>query len=376
MSPGGGALTTRIPLVDLRAQHEEIRDEVQEGFARVMEGTAFILGREVAEFEAAFAAFSGVPHCVGVANGTDALELGLRALGIGRGAEVILPANTFIATALAVERAGATPVLVDVDPRHHLLDPEQVAARLSPRTRAVIAVHLFGQMAPMERLLELCREAKIALVEDAAQAQGARRQGTGAGGFGEIAGTSFYPAKNLGAYGDAGAVLTRSDRLAAAVRALRNYGGETKYHHPVTGFNSRLDTLQAVVLSAKLKRLARWNEARRQAAARYHALLEPLPDVVRPETAPGNEHVFHLYVVRVPRREAVLSVLQEAGIGAAVHYPVPLHLQGAFAHLQHRRGDFPETERAAGEVLSLPLYPEIAPEAQERVVDVLRRALG
>jgi len=364
-----------IPLVDLRAQHAEIADEVREGFERVLAATSFILGREVAEFEAAFAGFCGVRHCIGVANGTDALELGLRALGIGSGHEVIVPANTFIATALAVERAGARPVLVDVDPSCQLMDPDRAASRVGPRTRALMPVHLFGQIAPMEALLELGRTAGLAVVEDAAQAQGARWRGTMAGSFGAISGTSFYPGKNLGAYGDAGAVLTSSDDLAGRVRALRNYGSEVKYHHPETGFNSRLDTLQAVVLSAKLKRLEAWNEARRRAAARYDALLQPLPDVRRPETRAGNEHIFHLYVVRVPRRDAVLAALQAAGVGAGVHYPVPIHLQGAFAHLGHRRGDFPETERAAEEVLSLPLYPQITADDQERVVAALRKAM-
>jgi dTDP-4-amino-4,6-dideoxygalactose transaminase len=364
-----------IPLVDLRAQHAEIADEVREGFERVLAATSFILGREVAEFEAAFAGFSGVRHCIGVANGTDALELGLRALGIGGGHEVIVPANTFIATALAVERAGARPVLVDVDPSYQLMDPDRAAARIGPRTRALMPVHLFGQIAPMEALLEIGRASGLAVVEDAAQAQGARWGGTTAGAFGAIAGTSFYPGKNLGAYGDAGAVLTGSDELAGRVRALRNYGSEVKYHHPETGFNSRLDTLQAVVLTAKLRRLEAWNQDRRRAAARYEALLQPLRDVRRPETRAGNEHIFHLYVVRVPRRDAVLAALQAAGVGAGVHYPVPIHLQGAFAHLGHRRGDFPETERAAEEVLSLPLYPQISAEDQERVVDALRKAM-
>jgi dTDP-4-amino-4,6-dideoxygalactose transaminase len=369
---GGGA---PIPLVDLRAQHRRVAAEVERGFARVLGEAAFVLGRDVAEFEQAYARFSGVAHCIGVANGTEALELALRGAGIGPGDEVILPANSFVATALAVVRAGAAPVLADVDPVHHLIDPASVARRLGPRTRAIVPVHLFGQVAPMEDLIRLAASAGALLVEDSAQAHGACRHGVGAGAFGVAAGTSFYPGKNLGAYGDAGAVLTGDAAVAARVRALRNYGSEVKYQHPEFGFNSRLDTLQAVVLNAKLPHLAGWNAARRAAAGRYDRLLADLPDVGRPATRPGNEHVWHLYVVRVPRRDAVLGALHAAGIGAGVHYPVPIHLQGAFRHLGHRPGDFPVAEAAAAEVLSLPIFPEITAEQQERVVAALRAAL-
>jgi dTDP-4-amino-4,6-dideoxygalactose transaminase len=367
-----------IPLVDLKAAHRKVAKEVAEGMARVLENTSFILGKEVAEFEAAFARFSDVKHCIGVANGTDALELALRALEVGPGDEVIVPANTFIATALAVARAGATPVLVDCDSEYQLIDPAQVERRLSAKTKAVMPVHLFGQVAPMEQLEAVLAKAgrPIAVVEDAAQAQGAKRNGRIAGGFGAAAGTSFYPGKNLGAYGDAGAVLTGSDALAAKVKALRNYGSEVKYHHPEEGFNSRLDTLQAVVLSAKLAHLAQGNVARRVAAARYDELLAGVGAVSRPKTLPGNEHIWHLYVVRVSRRDEVLKALQAAGIGAGIHYPVPVHLQGAFERLGHRKGDFPATEKAADEILSLPMFPEITAEQQERVVAELKKAVG
>ncbi|MDQ3757840.1 MAG: DegT/DnrJ/EryC1/StrS family aminotransferase [Actinomycetota bacterium] len=364
-----------MPLVDLKAQHEQVRDEVQRGWEAVLSRTAFVLGDEVGEFEQAFADFSGVRHCIGVANGTDALELALRAAGIGLGDEVIVPANTFIASALAVARAGATPVLVDVDPDTHLLDLDRAADAVSPRTRAVMPVHLYGQVAPMAEVQALAHAHDLVVVEDAAQAQGARRSGRTAGGFGLVAGTSFYPGKNLGAYGDAGAVLTDDDAIAGRIRALRNYGSEVKYHHPETGFNSRLDTLQAVVLSAKLRRLAGWNEQRRQAAARYDELLADLEEVARPVTLEGNEHVWHLYVVRVPDRDRVLASLHDAGVGAGIHYPVPVHLQGAFAHLGQGPGSFPVTEQAAAEILSLPMYAEITPEQQQQVVDALRKAV-
>jgi dTDP-4-amino-4,6-dideoxygalactose transaminase len=369
-------MPAKIPLVDLAAQHREIADEVAAGFAAVLEATSFVLGRQVAEFEQAYAAFCGARHCIGVANGTDALELALRAVGIGPGDEVILPANTFIATALAVVRAGAAPVLVDCEPVHQLIDVTAAERRISARTRAIIPVHLFGQMAPMAEVSALAKAHGLIVVEDAAQSHGASQHGVGSGASAPVAATSFYPGKNLGAYGDAGAVTTSSDEIAAKIRALRNYGSEIKYHHPETGFNSRLDSLQAVVLSAKLARLPRWNQERRQAAARYDQLLAGARGVERPGVAAGNQHVYHLYVVRVGRRDDVLAKLGAEGIGAGIHYPVPIHLQGAFKQLGHRAGDFPIAERAAAEILSLPLYPHITAEQQARVVDVLRRAVG
>jgi dTDP-4-amino-4,6-dideoxygalactose transaminase len=366
---------SQIPLIDLRFQHEAIAEEVAQGFAAVLEKTAFILGPAVKEFEAAYAAFVGAKHCIGVANGTDALEIALRAAGVGPGDEVILPTNTFIATALAVARAGADPVLVDCDPEFQLIDLTQTAARVTKKTKAIIPVQLYGQMAPMKEVESLARQHALVVIEDAAQAQGARQHGKAAGTFGVAAGTSFYPGKNLGAYGDAGAVTTNSDELAARVRALRNYGSEIKYHHPETGFNSRLDTLQAVVLNAKLRRLSGWNEARRRAARRYDELLAGIPQVERPSTAPGNEHVYHLYVVRVPKRDDVLKRLNADGIGAGIHYPVPIHLQGAFKHLGLGKGAFKNAEKAADEILSLPLFPEITADQQARVVESLRAAL-
>jgi dTDP-4-amino-4,6-dideoxygalactose transaminase len=360
-----------IPLVDLAAQHRQIADEVWAGWARVVERSAFVLGEEVEVFESAYAQFSDVRHCIGVGNGTDALDLALRAAGVGRDDEVVVPANSFVASALAVLRAGAHPVLVDADPSSFLIDCAAAADRIGPRTRAIMPVHLYGQVAPVEVLDEL----GVMIIEDAAQAHGARRHGRGAGSLSTAAGTSFYPGKNLGAYGDGGAVLTNDGDVARRVRSLRNWGGQEKYVHNEQGFNSRLDTLQAVVLSAKLKRLASWNEQRRQAAARYDERLCDLEDVVRPVVLQGNDHVWHLYVVRVPRRDEVLAFLHDKGVGAGVHYPVPIHLQGAFRHLGHEAGDFPVAEAAADEVLSLPMYPEITAAQQDRVVDALKKAL-
>lgn len=371
-----------IPLVDLKAAHAEVADEVRAGFDRILAATAFVGGEEVAAFEREYAAFAGVRHCLGAANGTDALELALRAVGLGPGDEAIVPANTFIATAEAVARTGAQPVFVDCDPATYLIDVPAALAAVSHRTKAVVPVHLYGQLAAVEQLREGLVGTDVRIVEDAAQCQGATRHGRGAGADG-VAATSFYPGKNLGAYGDAGAVVTDSGQIADAARTLANHGGRTKYDHEVVGFNSRLDGLQAVVLRAKLARLAGWNAARRAAAARYDELLAQHAQVVRPVTLDGNEHVWHLYVVRVGApsddrtlRDTVVGKLNADGIGAGVHYPTALHLTGAFAHLGYRRGAFPEAEDAAARILSLPLHPHITGDQQERVVEALLESLG
>ncbi len=367
---------TSIPLVDLAAQHAAVAEEIAEGWRQVLAQTAFIAGPQVAAFESEYAAFVGTRHCVGVANGTDAIEIALRALGVGAGDECIVPANSFIATAEAVCRAGGTPVLADcADDGTYLIDTDAVEAALTPRTRAIIPVHLYGQAAPVERLLSLAAKTGAWVVEDAAQAQGARRGDKSAGALGHVAATSFYPGKNLGAYGDAGAVLADSDDLAARMRMIRDHGSRQKYEHEVIGLNSRLDTLQAVVLAAKLRRLAEWNEALRAAARRYDALLSSAEEIIRPRVLDGNEHVWHLYVVRVPDRDRVIKELHAASIDAGIHYPVPIHLTSAFARLGDAEGAFPVTERAAHEILSLPLFPEISPTQQERVVSVLITAV-
>lgn len=366
---------SNIPLVDLHAAHIEVAEDVEAGFKRVIANTAFVGGAEVAAFEREYAAFSGVAHCVGVANGTDAIELALKAVGVGPGDEVVLPANTFIATAEAVTRTGAVVVLADIDPSTYLVEPEAMLSAVTPKTRAVVPVHLYGQLAAVEVLRERLAGSGVAVVEDAAQCQGATRMGHAAG-TGGIAATSFYPGKNLGAYGDAGAVVTDDETLATTVRTLGSHGGLTKYAHDLIGVNSRLDGLQAVVLRAKLTRLAAWNSYRRAAAARYDELLAGL-DVVRPVTAAGNLHVWHLYVVRVSNRDGVVAKLNQAGIGAGIHYPTPIHLTPAYANTGTvpGAGAFPHAEKAAGEILSLPLYPHITAEQQERVVDALRAAL-
>jgi dTDP-4-amino-4,6-dideoxygalactose transaminase len=368
---------SRIPFVDLGWQHRQIAAEIEAGFAEVMSTGAFILGPAVEQFESEFAVFCGTRHCVGVANGTDALELALRAAGIDdRDSEVILPANTFVASAEAVVRAGATPVFVDVDPSTALVDLTKLADAIGSRTRAVLPVDLYGQVAAIPEIRAMVRGRDIAIIEDAAQAQGARRDGQRAGSFGDIAGTSFYPGKNLGAYGDAGAVLTDAADCATALRQLRNHGGdEGRYRHDRFGVNSRLDTLQAVVLRAKLHRLDEWNALRRDAARRYDEMLSGVPDVTVLATDPENEPVFHLYVLRSPARDDIVRDLTRAEIGVGIHYPASVHLLPAFTQYAGGRGAFPEAEALAEEVVSLPMFPGITTEQQERVAAIVAKAM-
>ncbi len=365
-----------IPLVDLKANWLPLEKEVYEGWARVMDKTAFILGPDVKDFEAEYAKYLGVKHAIGVANGTDALELCVLAAGLGADDEVLVPANSFIATALGVSRAGAKVKFVDCD-ENHLIDLESCAKVVTRKTKAIFPVHLFGQCAPMDKVAAFAKQHGLIVWEDAAQAQGAKQNGKTAGSMGLAAGTSFYPGKNLGAYGDGGAVTTNDDDVAKKIRALRNYGSEVKYFHPETGFNSRLDTLQAVVLRVKLKHLDTYNSKRRAAAERYHGLLKGLAGVTLPKTVPGNEHIWHIYAVQVDaaRRDAVMKAMQTAGVGVGVHYPVPIHLQGAFKEHGHKAGDFPMAEKAALEMISLPIYPEITPEQQAQVASALEAAL-
>jgi dTDP-4-amino-4,6-dideoxygalactose transaminase len=363
-----------VPLVDLGWQRDQVAAEVAAGLDRVLASTAFVGGPDVTAFEQEFAAYTGRRHCIGMANGTDALELALRAAGIEPGDRVALPANTFVATAEAVVRAGASPMLVDVDETQLLIDPDALAA-VAPDCRAVLPVHLFGQLAPMREVAAVAEAHELVVIEDAAQCQGASQYGAGMGAVGVAAGTSFYPGKNLGAYGDAGAVVTDDDELADRLRLLGNHGSPRKYEHPTFGVNSRMDTVQAVVLRAKLARLAEWNSERQAAAETYAELLKGVPEIRLPAVAPGNVHVWHLYVVRVPARDAILADLHAAGIGAGIHYPTPIHLTGAFGGTG-RPGQFPVAERAAGEILSLPIYPGLRREQQERVAETLTAAVA
>jgi dTDP-4-amino-4,6-dideoxygalactose transaminase len=365
---------TTIPFVDLAAQFAEISHEVMPQLVSALEAGEYVGGRAVADFEKAYAAYADVDHCIGVANGTDAVELALRAAGIGPGDEVIVPANSFIATAEAVSRIGSVPVFVDVDADHLLMDPIEVAAAITPRTRAIIPVHLFGQCAPVERLVHLAQSFGLVIIEDAAQSQGAQRFGFPAGTIGTAAATSFYPGKNLGAAGDAGAVLSNDGAFAERVRRIAAHGSRQKYVHDVVGFNSRLDAIQAIVLTAKLRRLDRWNVLRTVAAERYTELLSAIPEIGLPYSAPGNLDVWHLYVVQVDDRDRILDDLAAAGVSANVHYPTPLHLTRAYQR-GYRRGDFPVAEAAAKRILSLPLYPHITAAQQEVVAARLSDAV-
>ncbi len=346
--------TTRtIPFNDLAPLHHLLGQPLRAAVERVLERGWFILGPEVEAFEAEFAAYHGIAHAVAVANGTDAIELALRAAGIGAGDEVITVAHTAVATVAAVERAGAKPVLVDIDPQTYTINPQAAAAAITPRTKALLPVHLYGHPASLTALAALAEAQHLLLIEDCAQAHGARYHGQRVGTFGHLAAFSFYPTKNLGAAGDAGAILTRDAALAARLRRLRNYGQSSRYVHEERGVNSRMDELQAAVLRVKLPRLDEFNAARRRIAALYDANLQ---GVVQPLAQSEIEHVYHLYVVRHPQRDALIDHLKAAGIGTLIHYPIPVHLQRAYADLGYPRGSLPVTEQAAAEILSLPLY--------------------
>ena len=364
-----------LRLVDLRRQYLSIKEEIDAALLEAVASGRYILGEEVARFEEEFAAYCGSGDCIGVASGTAAIGLALEAVGVGEGDEVIVPANTFIAGVLPVLRLGARPVLVDCDDATATLDAEKVAGAIGSRTKAILAVHLYGQSADVDPLLELCRTHDLALVEDACQAHGARYKSRRVGSLGRVSAFSFYPSKNLGAYGDGGAVTTDDDEVAQRIRLLRDLGRSEKYTHVVAGWNDRLDTIQAAVLRVKLRHLDRWNALRRRHAASYDAALASL-DVRTPGTAPWVEHVWHLYVIRSERRDELRSALAAEGVETGLHYPVPLHLQPALAHLGYARGDFPVTEAWAEELLSLPMFPELEPSEIERVTSVLAAVYG
>lgn len=364
----------KVPFLDLAAQQAEIADEVLPTWQRQLATAGFIGGPEVEAFEREYADYIGVDHVVGVSNGTDALELAYRAAGIRPGDEIIMPANTFIATAEAASRIGAVPVFVDVDDDYLLIDPDAIEAAITRRTRAIVPVHLFGQTAPVERIAPIAEKYGLALIEDAAQSQGATSSAGRAGALSRVAATSFYPGKNLGAAGDAGAVMTNDDELATRIRKLAAHGSLVKYVHDHVGMNARLDAIQATVLRAKLRRLDAWNAARRAAACRYAQLLADVPGVRAPAERPGNDDVWHLYVVRVDERDQMMAQLGEAGIGAGIHYPTPVPFTDAYAGLGYRRGQFPIAEAAADHILSLPMFPHLTDTQQNLVVDELHRS--
>jgi dTDP-4-amino-4,6-dideoxygalactose transaminase len=364
-----------VPLLDLVAQYRSIKDEVLPAIMAVIERQAFIMGAEVGQLESAVAALSNTRHAVACASGTDALLLPLKALELQPGDEVITTPFTFFATAGAIHNAGGTPVFVDIDAATFNIDPAAVEAAVTPRTRGIVAVHLFGQMAPMEALLPIAARHGLALVEDAAQSIGARRKVDGAwrmaGELGTVGTLSFFPSKNLGAYGDAGMMITQDEALAGRLRRLRLHGGSREYFHDEVGFNSRLDTLQAAVLLAKLAHLAEWSAARARHAARYTKAFTGHPDVCPPRTDPANEHIFNQYTLRVPRRDELQAHLKEKHIGNSIYYPLSLHLQPCFAHLGYAKGSLPASETASAQVISLPVFPELTEAQQQAVIDAV-----
>jgi dTDP-4-amino-4,6-dideoxygalactose transaminase len=376
LSPSGFILRFMlVPFVDLQAQYRAIKSEIDTAIARVLDNAAFVLGREVEAFEAAFAEYVGARYCVGVNSGTAAIQLALMACRIGAGDEVIVPANSFFATAEGVSNAGATPVFVDADPVSYTINVARIEAAITPRTRAILPVHLYGQPADLDPILQLAEKYQLSVIEDAAQAHGSRYKGRRVGALGRAGCFSFYPGKNLGAYGEGGAIVTDDPQIARRARMLRDHGSERKYHHEMIGYNFRLEGLQGAVLGVKLRHLDRWNALRRAHAARYRELLKRVRVTLPPEM-PYAYHVYHLFVIQADERDRLRAALDGAGIQTGIHYPVPIHLQPAYGWRGHRAGDFPEAERQARRVLSLPMYPELTAEQIERVAEVCARAVS
>ncbi len=365
-----------IPFLDMKSVYAELKTELDAAYARVMESGWYVLGKEVEAFEAEYAAFCGTRHCVGLGNGLEALELVLRAWNVGAGDEVIVPSNTYIATWLAVSAVGAKVVPVEPTAHGPNIDPERLAGAITPRTRAIMPVHLYGEPADMDAIMALADRHGLKVVEDVAQAQGSKVRGRRAGSIGQAGAHSFFPTKNIGAFGDGGAVTTDDPAVADRLRALRNYGSKVKYVNIERGFNSRLDEMQAAFLRVKLKHLDRWNEQRRLIAARYDDNLSGIPDLGLPRVPQWAEPVWHLYVVRTPRRAELMKALERAGIGSLIHYPFPPHLQEAYADLGLPKGAFPLAETLAETVLSLPMGPHMKPEAVDEVAKVVREALS
>jgi dTDP-4-amino-4,6-dideoxygalactose transaminase len=365
-----GLETSAIPFVDVKTQDAPLRDEIMSSLREVVESANFVLGPHVDEFEAAFAQATGTKHCVGVNSGTSALHLALIAAGVGVGHEVITVPMTFAATLWAIRYVNARPVFVDIDPRTYTMDVDQIEARITSRTKAIIPVHLYGQPAELDLLREIADRYGVALIEDAAQAHGATYHGKPVGSFGECGCFSFYPGKNLGAYGEAGAIVTNNDRMAQRMRSLRDHAQSERYHHQELGFNYRMDAFQGAILGIKLPHLEEWIEHRCRIATSYRFLLESLPLVV-PQVAPDRRHVWHLFVLLHPERFRIRQFLEERGIQTGMHYPIPLHLQKAFSDLGYCLGDFPVAERVARECFSLPISPGLTHEQQSRIVDAV-----
>ncbi|WP_243373445.1 DegT/DnrJ/EryC1/StrS family aminotransferase [Geotalea sp. SG265] len=362
-----------VPFLDLKSQYQSISEEIETAIRHVLNATAFSGGPFVERFEDQFAAFSQCRHAIGVGSGTEAIWLALMALGIGRGDEVITVPNTFIATVEAISLCGATPVFVDVDERSYTMDPAQLERAITPRTKAIIPVHLYGQMADMDPIMAIANTHGLYVIEDACQAHGAEYRGRRAGSIGNAGCFSFYPGKNLGAYGEAGGVVTHDDELAAKIKMLRDHGQSKKYSHAMIGVNSRMDGLQGAVLGVKLKYLDSWNDGRARNAGLYRRHLAGVDSVVLPEKLDYARHIYHIFAVRVQNREAFMDALKEQGIASGIHYPVPVHLQGAYKFMGKKRGSFPVAEKCADETVSLPMFPELKEEQIEHTADVIKK---
>jgi dTDP-4-amino-4,6-dideoxygalactose transaminase len=365
----------KVPFLDIKSQHVPLRGEINKAIQEVIDEAAFAGGPFVARFEADFAAYCDCPHAIGVGSGTEALWLSLLAMGVGPGDEVITVPSTFIATAEAISYCGARPVFVDVDECSYTMDPAALEKSITARTKAIIPVHLFGQSADMDPISEIAREHGLFVIEDACQAHGAEYKGRKVGTLGDAACFSFYPGKNLGAFGEAGAVVTRNAELQKKIRILLDHGQVRKYHHTMVGWNCRMDGIQAAVLRIKLRHLEAGNQLRRSHAAHYDRALDGIEEVIAPAKRPGAQHVYHIYAIRVQERDEVMRFLAERGIGSGVHYPVPIHLQEAYRSLGYHRGAFPIAERCATEFVSLPMFPELTPEQVELVVEAVKETV-
>lgn len=364
-------MSEKVPYLDLPAQIRSLRPEIDAAIARTLDNCSFCLGPDTAQFEKDFAKFCGAEHCVGFNSGTSALHVGLMLLNVGRDDEVITTPHTFVATSWAISYVGAKPVYVDVDDATFNLDPKLIERAITPRTKAVMPVHLYGHPFDIDPILAICKKHKLPLVEDACQAHGAKYKGKTIGTFGEVSGFSFYPGKNLGAAGEGGALVTNNAAFATRARSLREHGSSVRYYHDEVGFNYRMEGIQGAVLGVKLKKLNDWTAGRQRVAHRYHELLKDTP-LQLPHEANWAESVWHLYVVRHPRRDDLKKHLEANGVGCALHYPLPLHLQKCYANLGHKAGDFPVAEKAARECLSLPIYPELTDAQIQRVVNVIK----
>jgi len=365
----------KVPLLDLKRQYQSIKNEIDGAVQKVLEGTQFIMGPEVKVFEENIVKYCGTKYAIGVASGTDALLLSLRACGVGSGDEVIIPTFTFFATAGVVSRLGATPVFVDIDPDTYNIDPQLIEKKITRNTKAIIPVHLFGQCADMDPILEIAQKHNLKVVEDAAQAIGARYKGKKAGSRGDLGCFSFFPSKNLGGAGDGGMVVTHDESLADLVRKLRVHGATQKYYHSIVGYNSRLDTLQAAILDVKLRYLDQWSAKRNEKAKVYDQAFKDL-DIVTPKVEKFNNHIYHQYTIAVKNRDGLKEHLTKNQIGWAVYYPLPLHLQECYKSLGHRQGDLPVSERKANEVISLPIFPELTTQEQEFVIESIKSFLS